>query len=243
MLPIIPIVNSIWGISWKVIVLPAPGPTPQKQSPFPLNTYLLNAGCMPGSSRDTLTNKAGGKRRPHKISILKHLPGTLYATVYQLSVCPVAQSCPTLCNPMDCSPPRLFCTWNFSGKNTGVGCYFLQPTRGIFQTQESNLSLLHLLHWQAESLPLRHLGSYTQIYGSFKNAYKNRMSWIFWLIILDAFLHIRNWAVVILDYLRSVMFCLNKHPTKLRKQSLVSCPLESSSLIFWVLQKDFKSLF
>ena len=242
MLPIIPIVNSIWGINWKVIVLPTPGPTPQKQSPLPLKTYLLNIGCMPGSSCDTLTNKAGGGgKHPHKISILKHLPGTLYATVYELSVCSVAQSCPTLWNPMDYSPRRLLYPWNFSGKNTGVGCYFL--LRGIFKTQESNLSLLHLLHWQAESLPLRHLGSHTQIHGSFKNAYKNRMSWIFWLVILDAFLHIRNWAVVTLYYLRSVMFCLNKHPTKLRKQSLVSCPLESSSLIFWVLQKDFKSLF
>ena len=37
------------------------------------------------------------------------------------------------------------------GKNTGVGCHFL--LQGIFLTQGSNLSLLHLLHWQAGSLP------------------------------------------------------------------------------------------
>ena len=43
------------------------------------------------------------------------------------------------------------------GKNTGVGCYFL--LQGIFLTQESNLHLLRLLHWQAGSLPLNHLGS------------------------------------------------------------------------------------
>ena len=42
------------------------------------------------------------------------------------------------------------------GKNTDVGCYaFLQ---GIFLTQGSNPSLLHLLHWQMGYLPLHHLG-------------------------------------------------------------------------------------
>ena len=35
----------------------------------------------------------------------------------------------------------------FSGKNTGVGCHFL--LQGIFLTQQSNLHLLQLLHWQA----------------------------------------------------------------------------------------------
>ena len=46
----------------------------------------------------------------------------------------VAQLCPTLCNPMDCSPP-----WNFLGKNTGVGCHSL--IQGIFLSQGSNLGL------------------------------------------------------------------------------------------------------
>ena len=40
------------------------------------------------------------------------------------------------------------------GRNTGVGCYFL--LQGVFLTQESNLPLLH---GQADSLPLSHLGS------------------------------------------------------------------------------------
>ena len=44
---------------------------------------------------------------------------------------------------------RLLCPWDFPGKNTGVGCYFL--LQGIFQTQGSNLCLLR---WQADSLPL-----------------------------------------------------------------------------------------
>ena len=35
-------------------------------------------------------------------------------------------------------------------KNTGVGCHF--QFQGIFPIQGSNPHLLHLLHWQADSL-------------------------------------------------------------------------------------------
>ena len=52
---------------------------------------------------------------------------------------------------------RLLYPWDFSGKNTGVGCHFL--LQGIFLTQGSNQSLLRLLHLQAGSLSLDHLGS------------------------------------------------------------------------------------
>ena len=58
-----------------------------------------------------------------------------------------AQSCPPLCDPMDCSPPDS-CPWDFPGKNNAVGCHFL--LQGIFQTQGSNLHFLQLLHCQAD---------------------------------------------------------------------------------------------
>ena len=38
------------------------------------------------------------------------------------------QSCPTLCDPIDGSPPsagRLHYPWGSPGKNIGVGCHFL----------------------------------------------------------------------------------------------------------------------
>ena len=59
------------------------------------------------------------------------------------------QSCPTLCNPMDCSPPgssvhRILQT-------TGGGCHALLQT--IFLTQGSNLHLLCLLNYQAGNFP------------------------------------------------------------------------------------------
>ena len=56
-------------------------------------------------------------------------------------LCLVAQSCPTLCDPMDCSLPGSSVHEDSPGKKNGVGCHaFLQ---GIFPTKESNQNLLH----------------------------------------------------------------------------------------------------
>ena len=68
-------------------------------------------------------------------------------------VCSVAQLCPILCDSMDCFPSGSSVHEDFPGKNTGVGCHIL--LQGIFLTQEWNPCLLH---WQADSLPLYHLG-------------------------------------------------------------------------------------
>ena len=38
-----------------------------------------------------------------------------------------AQSCPTLCYPMDCSSPGSSVHWNCIGKNNGVGIHSLLP--------------------------------------------------------------------------------------------------------------------
>ena len=62
-------------------------------------------------------------------------------------VCLIAQSCPPLFDPMDCSPPGSYVHGIFPGKNRGVGCHFLLPE--IFPTQGSNWCLLH---WQVDSL-------------------------------------------------------------------------------------------
>ena len=70
----------------------------------------------------------------------------------------VAQLYLTLCDPMDYSPQRrLLCPWDFPGKNIRVSCHFL--LQGVFLAQGLNPRLLHLLHWQADSLPLCHLYS------------------------------------------------------------------------------------
>ena len=53
---------------------------------------------------------------------------------------------------------QALCPWNFPGKNTGVGCHLFLPP-GTLPDPGSNPHFLHLLHWQADSLPLSHLRS------------------------------------------------------------------------------------
>ena len=62
-----------------------------------------------------------------------------------------AQSCPTLWPHELYSPPGSSVHGILQAR-TGVGCHAL--LQGIFLTQGSNLCFLHLLHWQADSLPL-----------------------------------------------------------------------------------------
>ena len=54
-------------------------------------------------------------------------------------------------------PTRLLSPWDFPGRNTGVDCHFL--FQGIFLTPRYNPCPPHLLYWQADSLPLSHLGN------------------------------------------------------------------------------------
>ena len=58
-------------------------------------------------------------------------------------VCSIAQSCLTLCDPMDCSPPGSSVHGDSPGKNTGVGWHAL--LQGIFLTQELKRGLLHCM--------------------------------------------------------------------------------------------------
>ena len=62
----------------------------------------------------------------------------------------VAQSCPTLCNPMDCSLPGSS-PWDSPSKSTGVGCHFL--LQGMFPTQGSDSGIeLRSPAFQADAL-------------------------------------------------------------------------------------------
>ena len=47
---------------------------------------------------------------------------------------------------------RLLGPWDFSGKNTGVGCRAL--LQGIFPTKRLNACLRYLMNWQTRCLPL-----------------------------------------------------------------------------------------
>ena len=56
-------------------------------------------------------------------------------------LCLVAQSCPTLCDPMNCSPSGSSVHGDSPGKNTRVDCHAL--LHRIFLTQGSNPGLPH----------------------------------------------------------------------------------------------------
>ena len=70
--------------------------------------------------------------------------------------CVHAQLCPALCDPWTVAHQAAL-SMEFSRQEYWSGLPF--PSPGIFPTQGSNLSLLHLLDWQVDSLPLSHLGS------------------------------------------------------------------------------------
>ena len=71
----------------------------------------------------------------------------------------VAKLSLTLCDPTDCSPTRLRCSWDSPGKNTGVGCQAL--LQGVFPTQGLNSCVLH---WPADTLPLSCLGRTMEVF-------------------------------------------------------------------------------
>ena len=64
-------------------------------------------------------------------------------------VCVCAQSCPTLCDPMDYSPPSFSVHGIFQARIPEW--VTTSYSRGLFQTQELNPHLLCLLHWQSGS--------------------------------------------------------------------------------------------
>ena len=78
------------------------------------------------------------------------------------------QSCLTLCDPMDCSPPGSSVHGDSPGKNTGVGCHAL--LQGIFPIQGLSQGSLTL---QADSLPTELLGKPFPASGS------SPVSWLF----------------------------------------------------------------
>ena len=68
-----------------------------------------------------------------------------------------AQSCTTLCDPMDCSPPGSSVYGILQART--LEWVVISSSRGIFPTQRWTPGVLCLLQGQEDSLPLCHLGS------------------------------------------------------------------------------------
>ena len=77
----------------------------------------------------------------HHAGFLIVFHGLLVVALMCCVLCLVAQSCPTLCDPMGCSPPGFSIYGDSPDKNTGVSCHALLP--GIFSIQGLNPGLLH----------------------------------------------------------------------------------------------------
>ena len=113
--------------------------------------------CPLRQNRDPLPSLHGCSLAAPPLSL--HLPSSLINNSLKLregpacvGACSIAQLCPTLGGPVDCSPPGS----SVHGilQNTGVGTNFL--LQWIFLTQGSNLLLLNC---QEDSLPLNQQGN------------------------------------------------------------------------------------
>ena len=69
--------------------------------------------------------------------------GTIAAAAAAAAASKSHQSCPTLCDPIDGSPPGS-CPWDSPGKNTGMGCHFLllETIRVFSRSLQTKASLL-----------------------------------------------------------------------------------------------------
>ena len=101
------------------------------------------------SSRLFSTTQASKQEKPPFLNSITVSYHVTRACVHARSF----QSCPTLCDPMDCSPPGSSVHGSFPGKNTRKGCQAL--LQGIFSTQGSPTAPA----LQADSLLLSHQGS------------------------------------------------------------------------------------
>ena len=90
------------------------------------NIWILS--CLAGKGmhvhthRGTITkycNRFYQKRSPSH-------PGSTHLLL-QKYICSVTKSCPTLCNPTDCSPARLLCPWDFFRQEYWSGLPFPSP--------------------------------------------------------------------------------------------------------------------
>ena len=79
-------------------------------------------------------------------TLKQHSIITSRAAVHACLLSRFSQSCPTLCDPMDCSPLGSSVHRIIQAGILELGCHALR--QGIFLTQGSNLPLLHLLQWQ-----------------------------------------------------------------------------------------------
>ena len=88
------------------------------------------------------------------------------------------QSCPTLCDPMDCSPPGS--SVHGTSQARKLEWVAMPSSRGSSSPRDQTHGLLHLLHWQVGSLPGKPLINNSSCHKG--RAPKN---WCFWTVVLE----------------------------------------------------------
>ena len=157
------------------------------------------------------------------------IPYPYSRSLYVIFLCLVTQTCSTLCNSMDCSPPGSSVHGDSPGKTTGVGCHAL--LLGIFLTQGWNLDVLHcrwilyrLNHQGSEVkwLPLSHV-------------------WLFvtpWAIQSMEFSRPDYWAYVIFNLVKltlsQIPFCFVE-----LIGYLISISVATFYIFFWLMLMNF----
>ena len=81
------------------------------------------------------------KRHWNKHKVMRDGGKKKESAVTKRKMCLIAQSCLTLCDPMDCNPPGSSVHGDSPGKKTGVGCHAL--LQDIFPHQGPGPGLPH----------------------------------------------------------------------------------------------------
>ena len=126
---------------------------PATEPPLPSRHGVNHTALMVTTLRCRCAQEVSRKCR--LINIIKERHFLAYR--FSKCMCMRAHLCLTFCNRVDCSPPGSSVHGILQSRRLDWVAGFL--LQGIFPTQVSNLGLLHLLHWQAHSLPLSYLGS------------------------------------------------------------------------------------
>ena len=109
--------------------------------------WLSPASLVWGICLLPLKTTAPSGNSPHSLQY----SGSLSIDIFRPQRCVSLSAMSDSLRPHGLQPARLLSPWDSPGKNIEMGCHAL--IQGIFPTQGSNQHLLHLLHWQAGSLP------------------------------------------------------------------------------------------
>ena len=83
---------------------------------------------MEGTSEPRACDRGRVARAETRLQAVTHADGKMVGLILEEAAAAAAKSlqpCPTLCDPIDGSPPGYPRPWDSPGKNTAVGCHFL----------------------------------------------------------------------------------------------------------------------